>query len=83
MSLNVSKCLEVTRNVSKCLEMSRNKSPNKKREIKVQTEKGNKCPNRIWKSKLVEKQKSFLRPRCEIAVKNIIYEESKFLGQKF
>ena len=47
-------------------------SPNRKskskseynREIKVQIE--------IGKSKLVEKKKSFLRPRCEIAVKNAV-----------
>ena len=42
-------------------------------EIKVQIEKGNKSPNKNWKSKLAEekkKKKSFLRPRCKIAVKN-------------
>ena len=39
-------------------------------ENKVQVEKGNKSPNRIWKvNEQIKKKKSFLRPRCEIAVK--------------
>ena len=77
MSQNVSKCLEMSRNVSKCLEMS---GPIwSYLVIKVQIKKGDKSPKRKRKykskqkrekSKLAEeKKKSFLRPRCEIAVK--------------
>ena len=66
MSRNVSKCLwNVFEMSPKCLEMSRNVSKCHKKCLEnVQIEKGKKLVT--WK------KKSFLRPRCEIAVKNML-----------
>ena len=51
--------------------LEESKMSDRDRIEKVQIEKGNKSPNRIWKKVDVTwKKKPFLRPRCEIAVKN-------------
>ena len=42
-------------------------------KIKVQIEKGNKVQEEHGKVDATSKKKQFLRPRCEIAVKNIIH----------
>ena len=49
---------------------------------KIQIEKGNKSPNRIWKVNEREK-KQFLRPRCKIAVKKEYFHRISMLFVKY